>query len=147
MWTIHDFPAYGLLSGCCTNGYIACPKYGLEFKGTYSRYLRKMKYLGYRHFLPMDHNMRRMKVSFNGSYEDKGSPIYASTCAIKKSCKDRELWETLIRKVIRVDQDPQLSTGWKHLSVFYKLPYWEVCKISLILNLSLFINIEFYFNS
>ena len=74
----------------------------------------------------MDHSMRRMKVSFNGSHEDKGCPIYASTSQIKKSCKDRELWEALKNKGTRVDQDPQLSTGWKRLSIFYNLPYWEV---------------------
>ena len=25
MWTINEFPAYGMLSGCNTNGQLACP--------------------------------------------------------------------------------------------------------------------------
>jgi hypothetical protein len=30
MWTISDFPTYGLISGQCTKGYKACPVCGLE---------------------------------------------------------------------------------------------------------------------
>jgi len=25
MWTIHDFPVYGLVMGCVTEGYKGCP--------------------------------------------------------------------------------------------------------------------------
>jgi hypothetical protein len=30
MWTIHDFPAYGLVAGCDTKGYKGCPICGLD---------------------------------------------------------------------------------------------------------------------
>ncbi len=30
MWTIHDFPTYGLVVGCDTKGYKGCPICGLD---------------------------------------------------------------------------------------------------------------------
>jgi hypothetical protein len=28
MWSIHDFPAYGLFAGCVTKGHVGCPSCG-----------------------------------------------------------------------------------------------------------------------
>jgi hypothetical protein len=37
IWTISDFPAYGLISGLCTRGYKACPTCGPESKARFAK--------------------------------------------------------------------------------------------------------------
>jgi hypothetical protein len=37
IWTIHDYPGYGLLSGCAYQGYKACPLCGLDITSRYSK--------------------------------------------------------------------------------------------------------------
>jgi hypothetical protein len=39
MWMIHDFPGYGLVSGCQHQGYKTCPPCGL---GTTSQWLKEL---------------------------------------------------------------------------------------------------------
>jgi hypothetical protein len=49
MWTIHDFPAYGLVAGCVTKGYKGCSICGPDIVAQYSKHLKKMVYIGHRH--------------------------------------------------------------------------------------------------
>ena len=44
MWTLHDFPAYGLLSGLTTKGYKGCPVCGPSTVSRQSKILRKNVY-------------------------------------------------------------------------------------------------------
>ena len=44
MWTLHDFPAYGLISGLTTKGFKACPVCGPHTKSRRSKVLRKNVY-------------------------------------------------------------------------------------------------------
>ncbi|KAI3450391.1 hypothetical protein Pfo_007056 [Paulownia fortunei] len=62
MWTIHDFPAYGTVSGWSTKGYKACPVCleDTTSQGLYS----KICYTGHRRFLHLKHSWRKNK-SFN----------------------------------------------------------------------------------
>jgi hypothetical protein len=41
MWTIHDFPAYGTVSGCQHQGYRACPPCGTDIVSRWSKELGK----------------------------------------------------------------------------------------------------------
>jgi hypothetical protein len=71
MWTINDFPAYGMLSGWSTHGKLACP-YCMEnnkaFKLTNEG---KASFLDcHRHFLPPNHRYRKnIKDFFVGRVE------------------------------------------------------------------------------
>ena len=65
IWTVNDFPAYGLLSGHQVHGYKGCPLCGLEIYSEYALLLGKMIYLGGRRYLPEDHMFRRARASFN----------------------------------------------------------------------------------
>lgn len=65
MWTINDFPAYGLFSGQEVHGYKACPLCGPETCAEHARLLGKMIFLGSRRFLPENHRFRRARTSFN----------------------------------------------------------------------------------
>jgi hypothetical protein len=41
LWTIHDFPAYGIVAGCVTKGYKSCPVYGPDTISRRSAALKK----------------------------------------------------------------------------------------------------------
>ena len=58
IWGIHDFPAYGNLSGCVTHGYKACPVCGDHTPSIRLHHSHKVVYTNYRMFLNMDHPFR-----------------------------------------------------------------------------------------
>ena len=67
LWMVHDFQAYGNLSGHSTKGRLACP---VCQNKTCSLWLSKGKnfcYMGHRRFLPKDHKWRKDKASFDGN--------------------------------------------------------------------------------
>lgn len=61
MWTIHDFLALGLVSGCVTKGYKACPNCGPNTIARYSKPIRKMIYTGHRCLLARPHPYQKKK--------------------------------------------------------------------------------------
>ena len=54
IWTIYEYPAYGLISGCATKGHQGCPVCGPFVDSRYSRALRKNLFLGHRCYLPQN---------------------------------------------------------------------------------------------
>jgi hypothetical protein len=58
IWTINDFPAYGLVSGQQTKGYRGCPICGEDTCAEQSVAMKKMLYLGSRRFLCTRHMLR-----------------------------------------------------------------------------------------
>ena len=71
LWTIHDFPAYGNLSGWSTKGYKACPTCNED---TSSQGIRsKICYMGHRRFLPLNHSWRRSR-QHDGKPEHRPPP-------------------------------------------------------------------------
>jgi hypothetical protein len=65
MWTINDFPAYGMLSGWRTHGKLACP-YCMENNKAFTlRNGGKTSFFDYhRHFLPHNHKYRKNRKDF-----------------------------------------------------------------------------------
>ena len=55
LWTINDFPAYGMLSGWSTKGKFACPYCNKDTNFLWLKFGSKHCYMGHRCFLPMDH--------------------------------------------------------------------------------------------
>ena len=92
MWSIHDFPAYGLLAGQVTKGYRGCPPCGPNVATRRSKSLGKNVYLGHRCYLAMNHPYRRLKSSFNGGEERRGLPQILLSCDILRFAKQREDW-------------------------------------------------------
>ncbi|KAK2369072.1 hypothetical protein QL285_082226 [Trifolium repens] len=69
MWTINDFPAYGMLSGWSTAGKLACPYCMDQSKAFFLKHGGKCSWFdSHRKFLPMDHAFRRNKNAF---YKDR----------------------------------------------------------------------------
>jgi hypothetical protein len=75
LWTIHDFPAYGIVAGCVTKGYKSCPICG---PGTISRRSAALKKNvndnQHRRWLPPGHHWRQSS-GFDRKEEHEDCPI------------------------------------------------------------------------
>jgi hypothetical protein len=126
MWTISDFPTYGLISGQQTKGYHACPCCGPR---TDAKKIRgptgdKIVYLGMRKRLPPGHEYKSNK-RFNGEVEYKIAPPRLSSEDILKYARERK--EYLGRGGAPYKRkDLVHCTGVKRQSILYSLPYWKV---------------------
>ncbi|WVZ23067.1 hypothetical protein V8G54_001611 [Vigna mungo] len=98
MWTINDFPAYGMLSGWSTHGKLACPhcmEHGKAFRF-------------HRRFLPNDHAFRRNRNAFKkGEVEMDDAPSYLTENGAS-----------------RIDGYGEWH-NWTKRSIFWDLPYWK----------------------
>ena len=76
LWSIHDFPGYGMVGGFSHQGYAACPWCGSELGTEHSTELGKCTYGGTRRWLPHDHPYKSedMKDHFNGEFENLPKP-------------------------------------------------------------------------
>jgi len=75
MWTINDFPAYGMLSGWGTHGKLACPHYMEHTKAFRLYHGRGNSWFdSHRRFLPNGHVFRRNKNAFKKGEVDMDVP-------------------------------------------------------------------------
>jgi len=88
MWTISDFPAYGMLSGWSTSGRLACPYCMNQSKAFRLKNSRKFSWFDFHcQFLPMDHSFRRNKDAFYKNRIEKSQPLHLLF--------GNELWEQI----------------------------------------------------
>jgi len=133
MWTISDFPAYGMLSGWMTHGRLACPYCFEETESFWLRNGRKHSWFDcHRKFLHEDHPYRRNVRSFtkNRSVRELPPSILSGE-------------EVLYERINQIDglkgsivcggngHIPRDIDGygdyhnWIKKSIFWELPYWE----------------------
>ncbi len=128
MWSIHDFPAYGLFARCHVKGYMACPLCGPDVDTQHSSHLKKNVYQGHRHYLGIDHPYWRDRVSFNGRVEHRVAPTRVLVVDIMKRVEKHEEW--LSRRISTRTHDdkenPIHTHGVKRKNTFFCLPYWQV---------------------
>ncbi|CAH9090118.1 unnamed protein product [Cuscuta europaea] len=75
MWTISDFPAYGMLSGWSTAGVMGCPVCIEKSNEFWLKNSRKTSYFDcHRKFLPPNHPYRKDKKSFIKGRKDHDPP-------------------------------------------------------------------------
>ncbi|KAH0724842.1 hypothetical protein KY284_000707 [Solanum tuberosum] len=75
MWTINDFPAYGMLFGWMIAGKLACPYCMENSKAFTLKHDRKNTWFDcHRQFLPMDHEFRKMKNAFRKNKVESDPP-------------------------------------------------------------------------
>ncbi|CAN6704834.1 unnamed protein product [Malus baccata var. baccata] len=110
MWTVHDFPAYAMVFGWMTKGYLACPI--CKENVTSSWHARKVCYLGHRRWLPWDNEWRQNDKAFHGTKETRLRPREWSGDEI-------------------LDHKPRPTThlNWTHKSMLFELPYWSKLKV------------------
>ncbi|CAJ2657167.1 unnamed protein product [Trifolium pratense] len=90
MWTINDFPAYGMLSGWGTHGKLGCPICMMDTKAFWLHNGGKATWFDcHRRFLPTDHPFRRNKNAFvHGETETRDPPDYLTSRQVWNKVKD-----------------------------------------------------------
>ncbi|XP_074300289.1 uncharacterized protein LOC141631530 [Silene latifolia] len=131
LWTINDFPAYGMLSGWTTAGQHACP-YCLvnECKSFCLKHSKKWSWFDcHRQFLLPDHVFRKDNKHFR-----KDRPVEADFASTRLT--GEEVWEHVQHLPSIVDAtDEELlklkkkREGWWKRSIFWDLPYWKTLLI------------------
>ncbi|KAG8369017.1 hypothetical protein BUALT_Bualt15G0106500 [Buddleja alternifolia] len=80
MWTVSDFPAYGMLSGWSTHGKLACPYCMNEIKSFRLKHGGKPCFFDcHRQFLPLDHPYRYQKDNFTKGRIERDETVIRST--------------------------------------------------------------------
>ncbi|KAH7862298.1 hypothetical protein Vadar_002621 [Vaccinium darrowii] len=131
LWTINDFPAYGIMSGWSTKGYLACPICNWDNISVGLR--SKIGYLGARRYLPEHHVWRRSKL-FNGKYEDRTRPLELSGKEILEQInsgtyKPFEKHTNNNNSKKRKGDEYEKNLNWGKKSILFDLPYWETLNL------------------
>jgi len=124
MWTINDFPAYGMLSGWSTHGILACP-HCMEHTKTFTlNYGRKSCWFDcHRRFLATDHPFRRNKKAFRkGEVETDRPPPKLTPSQVWRRVKDYP--KVTENGVTRIDGYGEWH-NWIKRSIIWDLPYWK----------------------
>ena len=126
MWCLHDFPAYGLISGLTVGGFKACPVCGPQTISRRSRILQKNVYCNcHRRYLPEDHYFRAADAAFDGeANHDIAEEPLTGNQTIRRG---RESEAYLDAGGMERDAEfPAKMHGVKRVSALYQLPYWRV---------------------
>ena len=128
LWTINDFPAYGMLSGWTVKGYTACPTCMDETSSQYLKWGTKVCYMGHRRFLPLSHRWRKDKKNFDGSVDDREpiAPKSGDEVLHDIHCSIGGPHSFVNKKKRKYSEERR---GWKKKSVFFNLPYWAKLKV------------------
>jgi hypothetical protein len=153
MWGIHDFPAFGSLSGCVTHGYKACPVCADNTESIFLTISKKVVYINYRWFLPMDHPFRQGKYLGLKTKEErpppsrlKGQEILAKLSRINyvpgkipkssgsKRMRDIDDDETNVDGGEADCDSGEVTEAWYKKSIFWGLPYWKDHKVRHVID-------------
>ncbi|CAL8991120.1 unnamed protein product, partial [Prunus brigantina] len=124
MWTVNDFPAYAMVSGWSTKGYMACPV--CKENLTSGWHAGKVCYLGHRRWLSWDHEWREKDKEFDGNTEHRLRPREWSGDEILEQL-NRLDFSPFGKTVTRTR--PATHLNWTHKSMFFELPYWSKLKL------------------
>ncbi|CAL8153844.1 unnamed protein product [Prunus armeniaca] len=124
MWTVNDFPAYAMVSGWSTKGYMACPVCKEDV--TSGWHAGKVCYLGHRRWLPWDHEWREKDKEFDGNTERRLRPREWSGDEILDQL-NRLDFAPFGKTVSRIR--PSTHMNWTHKPMFFELPYWSKLKL------------------
>jgi len=125
LWTINDFPAYGMLSGWSTHGVMSCPICMERSKAFFLKKGQKASFFDcHRQFLPRNHPFRTDSESFRKDHVEN-SPI-----PIRLTSDD--LWERVFNfpRIVDTGKRNKLDGfgrqhNWTKRSIFWDLPYWN----------------------
>ena len=123
IWTISDFPAYGMLSGWMTAGRLACPYCMENTKSFRLKHGNKQCWFDcHRQFLPMDHMFRRNKSAFSKNKEDYSPP--------PPRLSGEEMWNRVSLLPKASDHQGKVAGygdvhNWSRRSILWDLPYWS----------------------
>jgi len=132
MWTINDFPAYGMLFGWSTHGKFACPYCMGDIKSFTLKSGGKPCWFDcHRQFLPINHSFHRDQCSYKKSVVEK-SVVEKSLPPQEFSGMDVINQVNQLQKVtfgLKSSKQKQPDFGkthnWVKKSIFWELPYWS----------------------
>ncbi|KAK2370919.1 hypothetical protein QL285_083923 [Trifolium repens] len=126
MWTINDFPAYGMLSGWGTHGKLACPICMEDTKAFTLKNGGKATWFDcHRRFLPPNHPFRRNKKAFvKGEIETRGPPQYLTSEQVWDKVQDKPKVQVVGGVALKPRGYGQ-AHNWTKKSIFWDLPYWK----------------------
>ncbi|KAG8366038.1 hypothetical protein BUALT_Bualt17G0034500 [Buddleja alternifolia] len=127
MWTISDFPAYGMLSGWSTHGKLACPYCMNGIKSFRLKHGGKPCFFDcHRQFLPLDHPYKYQKDNFTKGRLEMDSPLIRLTGeeleAAVASLPNIQFGKTKDKERIEGFGE---THNWLKRSIFWDLPYWN----------------------
>jgi hypothetical protein len=124
MWTIHDFPGYGIVSCCQHQGYKACPPCGSNIVSRWSKELGKPVFEGSRKWLQISHPYRTHPNAkhFDGKEELRRRPWTTTTTETLRQVQRTEDW-VAEGNVLGAKGCPSHNTGIKQHSAMFELPY------------------------
>ncbi|XP_023742686.2 uncharacterized protein LOC111890839 [Lactuca sativa] len=129
MWTISDFPAYGMLSGWATAGKLACPHCGKYSQAFRLPNGQKISWFDcHRRFLKSYHPFRFNKTKFTKNHiELRDPPPILNGANILREIEDFGLLKVTELNVEQVNKScsKNFECGWKKRSIFWDLPYWK----------------------
>ncbi|XP_033141288.1 uncharacterized protein LOC117132037 [Brassica rapa] len=137
MWTINDFPAYGMMSGWMTHGRLACPYCLDDTKSFWLQHGRKYSWFDcHRMFLPKEHPYKRNVQAFRKGQTVTDDPPPWLTgkeffCERINNIEGlKKMAHRLWRKWTRETCEHTINGYGKHhnwvkKSIFWELPYWE----------------------
>ncbi|XP_074318190.1 uncharacterized protein LOC141654985 [Silene latifolia] len=122
LWTISDFPAYGMLSGWSTAGRLACPYCMEKSKSFYLKHSQKQTWFDcHRPFLHPDHVFRNNKSSFVKNKVDHSTP--------PPRLDGEDIWKRVsdLPKATEYNHSCEKSAkhNWTKQSILWELPYWS----------------------
>ena len=125
MWTINDFPAYGMLSGWSTHGALSCPVCQDQVRGSYLFHGRKMSWFDcHRCFLPRNHAFRRNKSAFTKNRTVHGQPPQRVPADVEYE-RVREFPTVTEQSDYVIPGFAENVHNWTKRSIFWDLPYWR----------------------
>ena len=129
MWTISNFPAYGMLSGWTTHGRLSCPYCQDNTDAFQLRHRRKTCWFDcHRRFVPSDHPYRKSRTLFRKNKRVfDGPPPEVSGEDLWKQLRDFGAPRTADiggHEQYRVDAVGKLH-NWHKKNIFWDLPYWK----------------------
>ncbi|KAG8386586.1 hypothetical protein BUALT_Bualt03G0163700 [Buddleja alternifolia] len=127
MWTVSDFPAYGMLSGWSTHGKLSCPYCMSGIKSFRLKHGRKPCFFDcHRQFLPLNHPYRYQKDNFTKGRIEIDPPFIRLTGeeleAVVASLPTIEFGKTKDKERIEGFGE---THNWLKRSIFWDLPYWN----------------------
>ena len=121
LWSVHDFPAFGMFAGWSTHGKLACPECLSDSKSFRLPHGRKACWFDcHRRFLPPDHEFRTQANSFTkDTIVLEGPP---------RRLTGEEVRAHMVANVYDTDNYHKLH-NWTHISCFWDLPYFDKLKL------------------
>lgn len=140
LWAIHDFPAYGTLSGCSTHGYLGCPICAEETKSGWLENSRKVCYHSHRTFLPPDHKFRLDKNNFlpPGREMKIASRRLTGSQIKSKASKVRIYFRGKHKKNLKFNAKKKAQeekSAYTRCSILFDLPYWAMHPVRHVIDL------------